>query len=83
METDEVVKTRIEKMLPILNKQQRRIYLGAEAQSIGWGGTTKIAQLTSVSRRTIAKGAIEMADDEKSTKQKISRRERNGRRRNH
>lgn len=59
METDEIIKIRIEKVLPLLNEHQRRIYLGAEAQSIGWGGTTKIAQLSSVSRRTIAKGLTE------------------------
>jgi hypothetical protein len=59
MEADEILKTRIDKVLPLLNERQRRIYLGAEAQSIGWGGTTKISQLTSVSRRTIAKGNTE------------------------
>lgn len=50
---------RIETILPILNERQRRIYLSSEAQSIGWGGKFKIAQLSSVTRRTIAKGATE------------------------
>lgn len=56
METDELIKRRIETVLPILDERQRRIYLAAEAQSIGWGGKTKIALLSSVTRRTIAKG---------------------------
>ena len=56
METTEIIKTRIKTVLPMLNERQRRIYLSAEAQSIGWGGKSKIAQLTSVTRRTIAKG---------------------------
>ncbi|DAC71609.1 MAG TPA: ISAzo13 family transposase [Thermoplasmata archaeon] len=59
METDDVIKTRIESILPMLNERQRRIYLSAEAKSIGWGGKSKISQLSSVTRRTIAKGEIE------------------------
>jgi hypothetical protein len=72
METNEVIKTRIEAVLPILDERQRRIYLSAEAQSIGWGGKSKIAQLSSVTRRTIAKGDTDspiMQDD--STKSRI------------
>jgi len=56
METNEIIKSRIEIVLPMLNERQRRIYLAAEAQSIGWGGKTKISKLTSVTRHTIAKG---------------------------
>ena len=41
MQSDESLKIRIEKILPILNENQRRIYLAAEAESIGWGGITK------------------------------------------
>lgn len=60
METNDVIKTRIETVLPMLNERQRRIYLSAESQSIGWGGKSKIAQLSSVTRRTIAKGETEL-----------------------
>ncbi len=60
METDEIIKARIEAVLPMLNERQARIYLSAEAQSIGWGGKSKIAQLASVTRRTIAKGETEL-----------------------
>ncbi|MGB4576903.1 MAG: ISAzo13 family transposase [Paludibacter sp.] len=59
METDEIIKARIEAVLPMLDERQARIYLSAEAQSIGWGGKSKIAQLSSVTRRTIAKGETE------------------------
>jgi len=59
METNEIIKKRLETVLPILNERQRRIYLSAEAQSIGWGGKSIIAKLSSVTRRTIAKGEIE------------------------
>lgn len=79
METDEIVKIRIEKVIPFLNELQRRVYLGAEAQSIGRGGTTKIAQLSSVSRRTIAKGAAELFITEKGASKTRTRREGGGR----
>jgi hypothetical protein len=59
METDDIIKARIEAVLPMLNERQARIYLAAEAQSVGWGGKSKIAQLSSVTRRTIAKGGTE------------------------
>jgi len=59
METYDIIKTRIETILPMLNERQRRVYLSAEAHSIGWGGKSKIAQLSSVTRRTIAKGETE------------------------
>lgn len=54
-ERDEVIKVRIESILPMLDERQKRIYLAAEAKSIGWGGITIISKLTSVSRKTISK----------------------------
>ena len=55
METNDVIKTRIVTVLPMLDERQRRVYLSAEAKSIGWGGKSRIAELSSVTRRTIAK----------------------------
>jgi len=71
METDNVIKKRIETVLPMLNELQRRIYLSAEAQSIGWGGKSRIAQLSSVTRRTIAKGENDSFVKEEATKNRI------------
>jgi len=59
MEEDTVVKERITTILPLLNERQSRIYLAAEAKSIGWGGKSKIALLSHTSRKTIAKGQKE------------------------
>jgi hypothetical protein len=64
MEADDIIKTRIGTVLPNLDERQRRIYLAAESQSIGWGGKSKIAQLSSVTRRTIAKGEKESLKSE-------------------
>jgi hypothetical protein len=79
MEANDIIKKRIEAVLPILNERQRRIYLSVEAQSIGWGGKSKIAQLSSVTRRTIAKGGVESSLKEDNTSQTRVRKEGGGR----
>lgn len=79
METDDIIKARIEAVLPMLNERQTRIYLSAEAQSVGWGGKSKIAQLSSVTRRTIAKGETESLLKEDNTPQTRIRKEGGGR----
>ena len=80
METDDIIKARIEAVLPMLNERQARIYLSAEAQSVGWGGKSKIAQLSSVTRRTIAKGETELLLKEDNTPQTRIRKVGGGRR---
>lgn len=79
METNDVIKRRIETVLPILDERQRRIYLAAEAQGIGWGGKTKIALLSSVTRRTIAKGSNESVKIEAGTSNNRIRKKGGGR----
>ena len=69
METNEVIKLRIDTVLPMLNERQSRVYLSAEATSIGWGGKSIISKLSSVTRRTIAKGETESFVAEKSVSQ--------------
>lgn len=59
MDSVEIIKTRIHTILPLLNERQSRIYLAAEATSIGWGGKSIISKLSSVTRRTITKGENE------------------------
>lgn len=79
MEPDEIIKARIDKVIPLLNERQRRIYLGAEAQSIGWGGTSKVSKLSSVSRLTISKGALESNNSGKYNEENRTRKEGGGR----
>ena len=58
-ESDIILHTRLNSVLPLLNERGRRIYLGAEALSLGWGGINKIHQLTGVHRHTISSGMKE------------------------
>ena len=53
---------RINTMLPELNERQRRLFLAAEAKAIGYGGVTKVSQLSNVSRVTITQGLNELEE---------------------
>jgi hypothetical protein len=58
--SENIIQERIKRVLPTLNEMQRRLYLGAEAKSIGWGGKSKISALSGVRRNTIARGIKEI-----------------------
>ena len=53
---DKAATSRILKILPLLNEKQKRLYLAAEAESIGHGGVKAIHELTKVSQTTIIQG---------------------------
>lgn len=60
---DEITIKRIKQVLPILNEAQRRLYLAAEAESLGHGGITQISKATGVSRVTITTGIKELKEN--------------------
>lgn len=47
-------------LLPHLDERQQRLYLGAEARSLGRGGITAVARAAGVSRQTVADGVAEL-----------------------
>jgi hypothetical protein len=57
---ENVLKKRIESVLPTLNEYQRGRYLSAEAKSIGYGGISIASRLSGASRQTLAEGVIEL-----------------------
>jgi len=57
---DKTAAERIMKMLPILNEKQKRMYLAAEAESLGYGGVKAVHELTKVSQTTIIQGKKEL-----------------------
>ena len=61
---DELIKSKILTMLPLLNEKQKRIYLATEAIALGWGGVKIISELTGVSKTTIIKGKYEVMSGE-------------------
>ena len=57
---DERTVKRIQTIVPILDENQKRMYLAAEAESLGRGGISQISQALGVSRNTIAAGIKEI-----------------------
>src|SRR5215475_1445424 len=65
---EEALKLRITTMLPELNERQRRLFLATEAKAIGYGGVTKVSNISGVSRVTITQGINELeASNENET----------------
>ena len=60
MNTEQQLSIKLNTVLPHLNEKQRRLFLGAEAKALGWGGISKVAQATGVSRVTIYKALEEI-----------------------
>lgn len=61
MKTDmEQIKIRHDLLVPTLNEKQYRLYLAAEAKSLGWGGLSRVSKATGASRNTISSGLNEL-----------------------
>jgi len=58
---DEKTAKRIQTIVPILDENQKRMYLAAEAESLGRGGISLIGRALGVSRNTIAAGIKEIS----------------------
>jgi hypothetical protein len=59
MET-ELIRKRYELLAPLLDEKRLRLYVGAEALALGYGGTALVSQVTGVSRPTITAGCNEL-----------------------
>lgn len=59
MET-ELIRKRYELLAPLLDERRLRLYVGAEALALGYGGTALVSQATGVSRPTITAGCKEL-----------------------
>ncbi|MDR2719288.1 MAG: ISAzo13 family transposase [Nitrososphaerota archaeon] len=57
---DDATKHRIETVLRFLNEKQRRLYLAAEVQSLGYGALKAVHELTGVAKSTISLGQKEL-----------------------
>ena len=67
-------------IITTLNERGLRLWAAAEARSLGHGGITKVAKVTGLSRRTVARGIKELAwPDTVSLASHVSRRKGGGR----
>ena len=63
MKDDKKLAEKINSFLPLLNEEQKRIYLATETIYLGRGGKAKIEKLIGVSHNTINKGLKELSTD--------------------
>ncbi len=61
MDENHLLAQKFATILPHLNEKQRRLLLAAEAQALGYGGITQVAQAAGLSRATIHKALQELA----------------------
>jgi Rhodopirellula transposase DDE domain len=75
MDMEDIIEKRFNLFSPFLNEKQRRILGAIEAQILGYGGTSRVAKATGLSRNTVAAGTIELdkgkTEDIALLKQKI------------
>ncbi len=67
---DEITRTRVSKMMPLLSEDQRRKYVALEAQAMGRTGVAEMHKLTGMSKTTIYQGIKETQGLEKDPKAK-------------
>ena len=72
MISDILLQAKYKKILPHLNEQTTRLYLGSEAESLGRGGKQRVAKLAKVSRVRIDKGIAELHAKVPSVKEGFS-----------
>src|ERR1700737_5249755 len=56
----ETIKRKFEQMRPVMDERVCRLWAAAEAQALGWGGITLVAQATGISRKRIGAGLREL-----------------------
>jgi hypothetical protein len=60
VDLDEVLAATFSLVAPHLTERQRRLLLGAAAQTLGYGGVSRVARLADASRPTVRRGAAEL-----------------------
>jgi transposase len=64
MDMDNAIEKRFKLFCPFLNEKQRRILAAIEAQILGYGGASRVAKATGLSRNTVAAGTFELESGE-------------------
>jgi transposase len=61
------LKVKIDAIMELLDEKERRLLLGAEANSLGHGGITLVSELSGVSQKTISNGKKELKNPTETT----------------
>jgi transposase len=76
---DNETKNKIPTMMAYLNEKQRRIYLATEAESLGYGGISRVSRMSGVSRVTITQGKKDIKEQGRESQNERCRKEGGGR----
>ena len=60
MDSAQMITNRFDAVRPLLDERARRLVAAAEAQVLGYGGITNVANATGLSRKAIRKGLDEL-----------------------
>lgn len=60
MTTIEEIKSKFTALAPVMDERVRRLWAASEAQILGWGGISLVAEATGMKRQTIATGIKEL-----------------------
>ena len=55
------LRQKLERVIPLLDERQKRLFVAAEAEQIGYGGITLLSRLTGMSRVSIHSGLADLA----------------------
>ena len=64
MDTVRELKKKYRTVLPFLNEKQQRVLVAAEAEALGRGGISLVAEASGISRPTIYKGLSDQAENQ-------------------
>ena len=64
MDTEEAIQERFKLLSPFLDERQRRVFAAIEAQILGYGGVSRVAKATGLSRNTVVAGTLEFQEAE-------------------
>jgi transcriptional regulator of acetoin/glycerol metabolism len=59
---DKTLHHQINLIMSLMNARQRRLFAAFQAQQLGHGGITRMAEITGLDRKTIRKGMREITD---------------------
>ncbi len=58
---EKIMHQQINLLMSIMNAHQRRLFAAFQAQQLGHGGITRMAEITGLDRKTIRKGVDELS----------------------
>jgi hypothetical protein len=64
MDIDRLLQQRVDSVFPHLTERQRRLVAASDAQALGYGGVSRVARATGMSRTTIHQGLAELDQGE-------------------